>query len=93
MIFDGIIGVPLHRKRLRQRGYNQVEIIGKNSVKFLVSLTLKIILNASKTPFLCRRSKPIENPFWWMPFGAQLALNCRMVITYYSTTFTPRVVP
>lgn len=29
MIFDGIIGVPLHRKRLRQRGYNQVDVIGK----------------------------------------------------------------
>ena len=29
IVLDGIIGVPLHHKRLRKRGFNQVDIIGK----------------------------------------------------------------
>ena len=33
--YDGIIGVPLHVKRRRKRGFNQVDIIGKAAAKAL----------------------------------------------------------
>lgn len=40
--FDAIIPVPLHKKRLRERGYNQVETFGKS-----LSENLKIPYNDS----------------------------------------------
>ena len=33
--FDGIIGVPLHKKRKRKRGYNQVDLIGQTAANLL----------------------------------------------------------
>lgn len=33
--FDGIIGVPLHPKRKRKRGFNQVDLIGESAAKAL----------------------------------------------------------
>lgn len=33
--FDGIIGVPLHPKRKRKRGFNQVDLIGESTAKAL----------------------------------------------------------
>ena len=33
--FDGIIGVPLHSKRKRKRGFNQVDLIGEGAAKVL----------------------------------------------------------
>ena len=33
--FDGIIGVPLHPKRKRRRGFNQVDLIGERAANSL----------------------------------------------------------
>ena len=33
--FDGIIGVPLHPKRKRARGFNQVDLIGRSAAQAL----------------------------------------------------------
>lgn len=35
MHFDGIVGVPLHLKKKRKRGYNQVDIIGETAAAVL----------------------------------------------------------
>jgi ComF family protein len=36
-----IIPVPLHKKRLRERGYNQAELLAKEIIKFFPNFTLK----------------------------------------------------
>ena len=56
--FDGIIGVPLHPKRKRKRGYNQVDIIGETAAKALTIPYYNSALSRTKnTPPLSKTKR------------------------------------
>ena len=66
--FDGIIGVPLHPKRKRKRGYNQVDIIGETAAKALAIPYYNRALSRTKnTPPLSKtkgeRAEVLANAF------------------------------
>jgi competence protein ComFC len=67
---DGILAVPLHPKRLKQRGYNQAELISKEIANFLeikdFSSHLKRVLNTPKQSLLKKeeRKKNLQNAFF-----------------------------
>ncbi len=46
--FDYIVPVPLHKKRLKERGYNQSELIAKEVAEYLKILCVQICLSAQK---------------------------------------------
>ncbi len=56
--FDGIIGVPLHPRRKRKRGYNQVDIIGQSAAACLaIPYYGKWLERIKHTPKLSTASK------------------------------------
>lgn len=53
--FDGIVGVPLHPKRKRKRGFNQVDVIGKSLGEALgIPYTGTYIKRVKNTPKLSK---------------------------------------
>jgi len=66
--YDGIIGVPLHVKRRRKRGFNQVDIIGKTAAKALgIPYYDTVLVRTKNTPPLSKvngeRSAILANAF------------------------------
>ncbi|MCT4509067.1 MAG: ComF family protein [Tepidibacter sp.] len=55
--FDYIIPVPLHKKRLKKRGYNQALLIAKQISKIRKKEVLDIVVRNENTPFLSQLSR------------------------------------
>jgi competence protein ComFC len=83
--FDGIIGVPLHPKRQRKRGFNQVDLIGQSAAKALSITYYGTFLERIKhTPKLSKASRDRTeilqdafriNPLIKLPKGHYLLLD------------------
>lgn len=60
LIIDTVIPVPIHKKKLRQRGFNQAELLAKFLAKgFGLQLESKILLRKKNTPVMSNLS-PVE---------------------------------
>ena len=83
--FDGIIGVPLHPKRQRKRGFNQVDLIGQSAANALSIPYYGTFLERIKhTPKLSKASRDRTeilqdafriNPLIKLPKGHYLLLD------------------
>lgn len=59
--FDAIVPVPLHPKKLRQRGYNQAELLARELVKTLPGpLDTRSLQRVVATPPLARTTSRVE---------------------------------
>lgn len=77
MVFDGILGVPLHRKRLQKRGYNQVDIIGNK---------LSEVLNI---PYFGNRIQRIKNT----PPLSKVKTNRKTLLVDAFRCLSPAILP
>lgn len=83
--FDGIIGVPLHPKRKRKRGFNQVDLIGESAAKALkITYYGNFLRRVKHTPKLSQASRDRTailqnafriNPMINLPKGHYLLLD------------------
>ncbi|MEN8846094.1 MAG: hypothetical protein ABF261_07445, partial [Candidatus Arcticimaribacter sp.] len=83
--FDGIIGVPLHPKRQRKRGFNQVDLIGQSAANALsIPYYGTFLERIKRTPKLSKASRDRTeilqdafriNPLIKLPKGHYLLLD------------------
>lgn len=73
----GIVPIPLHRKRLRRRGYNQSEQLASGWATVTKMKAMSPLIRAKAGASLTKMSRPQrlshgENPFSWIPPKANL---------------------
>lgn len=88
--YNGIIGVPLHPKRKRKRGYNQMDIIGRSIANACgIPYVENILIRTKNTPALAKstgnRAEIVRNAFALNP-AKKLAAGHYLLIDDIFTT-------
>ena len=91
--FDGIIGVPLHPKRKRKRGFNQMDLIGASlSASSGIPYCKDALVRTKNTPALSKtkgdRAQVVGNAFAFNPAKKLAAGHYLLIDDIYTTGAT-----